>query len=165
MKPIKLSVVKPGNQKSERPSSMAASETRYRRLFESTQDGILILDAGSGMVIDVNPLLVRMLGFSKAEICGKELWELGFFKDIAAEKSNFKELQRKKHIRYDDLPLETAGRRKFRVEFVSNGYMRAIIRLSSVISVFSKIITLAFSRKFLQSISTIICVVPRGLLV
>jgi len=105
MKPFQLSVVKPGNQKPKQPSTLAASrklessgveagrqppeqvlaasETRYRRLFESAQDGILILDAGSGMVIDVNPFLVRMLGFSKAEICGKELWELGFFKDIS----------------------------------------------------------------------------------
>ena len=102
--------------------ALRESEIRYRRLFESAQDGILILDAGSGVVIDVNPFLIRMLGFSKAEICGKELWELGFFKDIRANKAKFKELQQEKSIRYDDLPMETADGRKFRVEFVSNVY-------------------------------------------
>ena len=98
------------------------SETRYRRLFEAARDGILILDAETGVVTDVNPFLLEMLGFSQAEICGKELWELGFFKDIAANKANFLELQQKGYIRYEDLPLETAAGRRFRVEFVSNVY-------------------------------------------
>ena len=37
------------------------SETKYRRLFESAQDGILILDAESGLITDVNPYLIEML--------------------------------------------------------------------------------------------------------
>jgi PAS domain S-box-containing protein len=98
------------------------SEIRYRRLFEAARDGILILDAESGVIVDVNPFLIEMLGFSKEEICGKELWELGFFKDVAECKANFLELQEKEYIRYEDLPLETVGGRKFHVEFVSNVY-------------------------------------------
>jgi PAS domain S-box-containing protein len=101
---------------------LIASEVRYRRLFEAARDGILILDAETGVVIDVNPFLIEMLGFSQEEILGKELWELGFFKDIAANQANFLELQQKGYIRYEDLPLETADGRKFRVEFVSNIY-------------------------------------------
>ena len=98
------------------------SELRYRRLFEAARDGILILDAETGVVADVNPFLVEMLGFPRAEIVGKELWELGFFKDIAASQANFLELQQKEYVRYEDLPLETADGRKFYVEFVSNVY-------------------------------------------
>ncbi len=41
------------------------SELRYRRLFESAKDGILILDANSGQIIDVNSYLIEMLGYSK----------------------------------------------------------------------------------------------------
>jgi PAS domain S-box-containing protein len=102
--------------------ALLASETRYRRLFEAARDGILILDAESGVVTDVNPFLVEMLGFPRAGIVGKELWELGFFKDIAANKANFLELQKQEYIRYEDLPLETADGRRFHVEFVSNVY-------------------------------------------
>jgi PAS domain-containing protein len=43
------------------------SETRYRRLFETAQDGILILDAKTGAITDVNPFLVELLGYSRAE--------------------------------------------------------------------------------------------------
>ncbi|MGD0751208.1 MAG: PAS domain S-box protein [Anaerolineales bacterium] len=102
--------------------ALLISETRYRRLFEAARDGILILDAESGVVTDVNPFLVEMLGFPRAGIVGKELWELDFFKDIAANKANFLELQQKEYIRYEDLPLETADGRRFHVEFVSNVY-------------------------------------------
>ncbi len=98
------------------------SEARYRRLFEAARDGILILDAETGVVLDVNPFLIEMLGFPAAEILGKELWQLGFFKDIAANKANFLELQKKEYIRYDDLPLETVHGRTVHVEFVSNVY-------------------------------------------
>ena len=48
------------------------SEVRYRRLFETAQDGILILDAKTGQITDVNPFLVDMLGYSKNEFFGQE---------------------------------------------------------------------------------------------
>ncbi|MHB8521209.1 MAG: PAS domain-containing protein [Limisphaerales bacterium] len=103
--------------------TMRASEVRYRRLFESAKDGILILDAETGMVVDVNPFLMEMLGFSREAFLGKKIWELGFFKDILANQANFAELQEKEYVRYDDLALETADGRRIEVEFVSNVYL------------------------------------------
>jgi PAS domain S-box-containing protein len=116
------SIVRDITERKQAEEKLIASEVRYRRLFEAARDGILILDAKTGQVVDVNPFLVEMLGFSREEFLGKELWELGFFKDIAANKANFLELQQKEYIRYEDLPLETTNGRKFHVEFVSNIY-------------------------------------------
>jgi PAS domain S-box-containing protein len=99
-----------------------ASEIRYRRLFESAKDGILILDAMTGKIDDVNPFLIELLGFSRDQFINKSVWEIGFFKDIIANKENFLQLKDKKYIRYEDLPLETADGRKIDVEFVSNVY-------------------------------------------
>ncbi len=101
---------------------LRASETRYRRLFETAKDGILILDAETGMIVDVNPFLVEMLGFSHEQFVGKAIWEIGLFKDIASNKDKFIELQRQEYVRYEDLPLETADGRQIEVEFVSNIY-------------------------------------------
>jgi len=101
---------------------LTSSEVRYRRLFEAARDGILILDAESGMVVDVNPFLIEMLGYSREQFFGKTIWELGFFKDIAANKSHFAELQQKEFIQYEDVPLETAKGRLINVEFVSHIY-------------------------------------------
>ena len=85
--------------------ALKISETRYRRLFETAQDGILILDAETGQISDVNPFLVEMLGYSHEEFLGKKLWEIGPFKNIEASKAAFLELQSKGYVRYEDLPL------------------------------------------------------------
>jgi PAS domain S-box-containing protein len=106
----------------ETAQALRDSETRYRRLFEAARDGILILEADTGVIINVNPFLVEMLGLPREEILGKELWELGFFKDIAENRANFLELQQEEYIRYEDLPLETANGQRLNVEFVSNVY-------------------------------------------
>jgi len=103
--------------------ALAASELRYRRLFESAKDGILILDAETGMVVDVNPFLVSLLGFSHEEFLGKAIWQLGVFKDLLANEEKFAELREKEYVRYESLPLETRDGRRIEVEFVSNVYL------------------------------------------
>lgn len=103
--------------------ALKVSETRYRRLFETARDGILLLDAETGQISDVNPFLVEMLGYRREEFLGKKLWEIGAFKDIEASKAVFAELQAKGYVRYEDLPLETKDGRPIAVEFVSNVYL------------------------------------------
>jgi diguanylate cyclase (GGDEF)-like protein/PAS domain S-box-containing protein len=98
------------------------SESRYRRLFETAKDGILLLDAVSGEITDVNPFLIALLGYTHAELLGKKLWEIGPFKDAVASQAAFQELQQKKYIRYEELPLETKDGAHIAVEFVSNVY-------------------------------------------
>jgi diguanylate cyclase (GGDEF)-like protein/PAS domain S-box-containing protein len=109
------------DKKSVKPS-LKDSELRYRRLFETAQDGILILDAGTGAITDVNPFLIAMLGYSCEEFVTKKLWEVGAFKDIKASKDAFKALQKNEYIRYKDLPLKAKDGTLFQVEFVSNVY-------------------------------------------
>ncbi len=98
-------------------------ENQYRRLFESAKDGILILNYETGKIIDVNPFLVGMLGYSHEQLIEKSIWEIGSLKDIVTNKDKFSELQKKEFIRYENLPLETAKGRKINVEFVSNVYL------------------------------------------
>jgi PAS domain S-box-containing protein len=103
--------------------TLRTSEVRYRRLFEAARDGILILDAGTGMIVDVNPFLIKMLGYSREVFLGKKVWELGCFKDILANQDNFTELQQKGYVRYEDKPLETSDGRRIEVEIVSYVYL------------------------------------------
>jgi two-component system, chemotaxis family, CheB/CheR fusion protein len=99
------------------------TEIRYRSLFESAKDGILILDAETGKIVDVNPFLIEMLGYSKDQFMEKSIWEIGFLKDIIDHKDKFLELQEREIIRYENLPLETARGQKIRVDFTSNLYL------------------------------------------
>jgi PAS domain S-box-containing protein len=85
-----------GNKEARRAAvteDLRTSEIRYRRLFESSRDGILILDASSRKITDANPFMVELLGYSRDEFLGKELWEIGLFKDRDESEAAFRELQ------------------------------------------------------------------------
>jgi PAS domain S-box-containing protein len=101
---------------------LEVSEVRYRRLFEAAHDGILILDAITGRVLDVNRFLLELLQYPIEHFLGKELWEIGVFHDAAASKAAMAELQQRGSIRYEDLPLENKYGKCIPVEFVSNVY-------------------------------------------
>lgn len=103
--------------------NLRESEIRYRRLFESSKDGILIIDGVSGKILNLNPCLVHLLGYNREELLGHELWEVNAFKSIGYSKNNFIELQIKGDIRYADMPLATKEGKIISVEFVSTVYI------------------------------------------
>jgi len=102
--------------------ALQASELRYRRLFESAKDGIFILDGDTGRIVDANPFICTLMGYTLENFIGHRLWEIGSFKDIAAAKESFSDLQIEGYVRYEHLPLQTKDGRKIDVEFVSNVY-------------------------------------------
>ena len=102
--------------------ALAGSELRFRRLFETAQDGLLTLDADTGEITGVNQFLISLLGYSEEQFIMKKIWDIGFFRDFIANKQKFEELQGKEYVRYSDLPLETADGRRIDVEFISSVY-------------------------------------------
>jgi PAS domain S-box-containing protein len=104
------------------PETLEHSELRYRRLFEAARDGILLLDVDSGRITDANPFMTELLGYPHADLVGKELWQIGLFKDQDASQAAFRQLQERGYIRYEDLPLQTRRGERREVEFVSNVY-------------------------------------------
>jgi diguanylate cyclase (GGDEF)-like protein/PAS domain S-box-containing protein len=102
--------------------ALRVSESRYRRLFETARDGILLLNADTAQIEDVNPYLIELLGYSHDEFLGKKLWELGTFTDIPESREMFSQLQSRGFVRYADLPLRTRAGKPIAVEFVSNSY-------------------------------------------
>jgi len=102
--------------------TLRTSEMRYRRLFESARDGILILNADTLRITDVNPFMFELLNYTRDEFVEKELWEIGVFKDKAASQEAFRELQLTGYLRYENLPLQTKEGKLREVEFVSNVY-------------------------------------------
>jgi PAS domain S-box-containing protein len=129
MKTPTLEVLAERTDHKDRPSAedywtkaLRISELRYRRLFETAQDGILILDGNTGDILDVNPFLIDLLDYSFEELRGRKLWEIGQFEDIAANRAAFETLQKNEYVRYENLPLRRKDGTQIQVEFVSNVY-------------------------------------------
>ncbi len=97
-------------------------ELRYRRLFDTAQDGILMLDAKTGVIEDVNPYLIELLGYPREEFLEKKLWEVGPFRDIEASQDAFEKLAQSEYTRYEGLQLKSKNGKLFQVEFQSNVY-------------------------------------------
>ena len=103
-------------------SNVTESELRYRRLFETAQDGILILDFDSGLIKDANPFITNLLGYTREELIDQELWEIGFIIDKTMALKAFTTIQEKGYVRYENLPLRHKNGDIREVEFISNAY-------------------------------------------
>jgi PAS domain S-box-containing protein len=103
-------------------TAFRASEIRYRRLFETAHDGVLLVDPGTRKIVDANPFMTKLLGYPHRQLVGKELFEIGLLKDEVASREMFRTLKRKREIRYEDLPLESRRGEHQEVEVVANLY-------------------------------------------
>jgi PAS domain S-box-containing protein len=101
---------------------LRGSELKYRRLFETAQDGIMIVDSHTGGILDVNPSLAALMGLSQEAFLGKSVADLDFLQTIMSKQRELSETQRRKDVRYRELPLETLDGRRIYVEFISNAY-------------------------------------------
>jgi PAS domain S-box-containing protein len=117
-----LLAIEDATERLESRAALRRSEMRYRRLFETGQDGILIMDSVSRKITDANPFMTRLLGFTHEELLGKELWQIGLLKDEQSSHADFRELQQHGYIRYENLPLQNKNGEKREVEVIANLY-------------------------------------------
>lgn len=98
------------------------SEIRYRRLFETAHDGVLLLDPVTCKITDANPFMSQLLDYPQAQLLGKELFEIGLHKDKEASREMFRGLKHHHEVRYEDLPLQSRSGKHQEVEVVANLY-------------------------------------------
>ena len=98
---------------------LRVSENRYRRLFEASKDGILMVDPRTGTITDANPFMTELLGYTREQLLGQELWQIGLFQDREANLGALRELQEQHVLRYETVPLRTKDGQRRQVEFVS----------------------------------------------
>jgi two-component system CheB/CheR fusion protein len=100
-----------------------SDETRYRQLFKIAKEGILVIDAATGKVTDVNPYLVELLGQSKKQFIEKEIWSIGVFKKLIPSIDAFKKMVQEEFIHYDDLEIITADKKTIVLELIGDTYI------------------------------------------
>ena len=100
--------------------AITVSEVRYRRLFESAKEGIIILNAETGEIVDINPFMLNNFGYRKDELIGKQLYEIDILKDSFFNRDSFLELLQRESIRYEDIPLKKKDGTYLAAEFIAN---------------------------------------------
>ena len=112
------------------PSTWSTPDTSYRRLFETAKDGILVLDAASGRILDANPFMAQLMGCSKAALLGTQLWHIGVFADIEATEAALRALREHGYVRYEHLSIETTTGRAVDVEFVGSTHVAGSVTVA-----------------------------------
>ncbi|MGA2332793.1 MAG: PAS domain S-box protein [Syntrophales bacterium] len=92
---------------------LSESEERYRRLFETANDGILLLEKSGGNITHANPAVTAMLGYSKEECIGQKFQDIGFPHDMGDFQEIMHTLDRSGIIYYDDVPIKTKAGQTF----------------------------------------------------
>lgn len=57
-------------------------EARFRRQFETAQDGLLLLDHISGRIVNSNPAITRLPGYTAEDFKGRSLQEVGLIDEV-----------------------------------------------------------------------------------
>jgi PAS domain S-box-containing protein len=86
---------------------LAESEMRYRRIFETASDGIVLLEKCEGHIVHANPAAERMLGYSKEEYVGKMLQDIGVSLDMSDFPVIMQALNMSGIINYEDVVVKT----------------------------------------------------------
>jgi two-component system CheB/CheR fusion protein len=98
------------------------AEARYRRLFEAAKDGILLADAESGEIADMNPFAEQLLGFARGEIVGRKLWEIEALSEVPELQEAISRIREEGVVRFPDVPIWTKSARLIQSEVIGNVY-------------------------------------------
>ena len=66
-------------ERTESRQALNAAESRYRKLFETMHDGLLVVDASNGRIVELNPAFARLSGYGPEELIGANLAEAELF--------------------------------------------------------------------------------------
>jgi two-component system, chemotaxis family, CheB/CheR fusion protein len=106
------------------------AEEKYRRLFEAAQDGIIIIDAESGAITDVNPFILDLLGLNRSDLIGRHFWETPPLANGEGVRSALIRLREKEVVRLPDLTIKAKDGRQIEMEVVGNVYHEGAKRVA-----------------------------------
>jgi PAS domain S-box-containing protein len=86
---------------------LTESEERYRRLFETASDGIVLLEKREGKITHTNPATEMMLGYPNKECIGNKLQDIGVSLDMGDFQATMKNLNKSGIINYNDVQVKT----------------------------------------------------------
>ncbi|MDD5422492.1 MAG: PAS domain S-box protein [Candidatus Omnitrophica bacterium] len=83
------------------------SEARYRRAFETSRDGLLLVHKTEGSILNSNESAQELLRYSHAELLKKKLWGICAVKDREDFLKTMSRLEKDGVVHYEDISVKT----------------------------------------------------------
>ena len=99
-----------------------AAEARYRRLFESARDGIVIIDEPTGEILDINPYVEHLFGYPRRDLVGRKLWEIEPAQDTPGLQMMLEQARDQRAVRVPDAHFKTKDGRAVQAETIASLY-------------------------------------------
>jgi PAS domain S-box-containing protein len=95
---------------------LSESEERYRRAFETSRDGLLLVSKKDGSILNSNDAARNLLGYSKKQFLKKKLYQIGITKDAKDFYQVAAKLEKDALVYYEDLPVHAYKNHKIITE-------------------------------------------------
>src|ERR1700690_1926772 len=92
----------------------------YARVFENAQTGLLLLERGTGRILEVNAAFLRMAGRASTEVVGRSFWEPPLVADADAGAKMHGHLRTGGAVAGVELPLQAGDGRWLVLEVGGN---------------------------------------------
>ena len=104
--PIILLAIEDITERKRSQELLNESEERFRRLFETANDGILLLEKNELKIQNANPAITSMLGYPNTECIGKDMKDIGFPQDMGTIQELMQTLDEDGIKYYKDAPVK-----------------------------------------------------------
>ncbi|MDH7507469.1 MAG: PAS domain S-box protein, partial [Candidatus Thermoplasmatota archaeon] len=118
--PVILTLIWDITERKLAEEKLRASEEKYQGLFESTTDGMFVLDA-RGEILDINSKATELFGLKKHEIIGKNILNIGILtpKALSIVVKQFQELLYNKRSTSSETEIILKDKKNLSVELTS----------------------------------------------
>ncbi len=98
------------------------AELRFLRLFETAKDGIVVIDAETQTIQDVNPFFLQLTGMAREDFVGSPVMDAGMKVGIPQLAEAAEATRQAEIVRYENLELRTSDGRKMAIDVIGNSY-------------------------------------------
>jgi diguanylate cyclase (GGDEF)-like protein/PAS domain S-box-containing protein len=112
--------------------TVCLGEPDFHEFFEHGPEGILIADAETGAILDVNETFVRMSGYSRETVLGRKFWMIDALREIDGTAVMLRAAQGMDHFFYGDLQIKTKDEKTLDAELMCSVHLLGSCRVIQI---------------------------------
>jgi PAS domain S-box-containing protein len=118
-RPADLMIFRDLTERKRMEEELRNSEEKYRRLFEDSSDGLVIVDRENGSILDYNEEFVRQTGRNRKQLSKMKIWEIRPSGLREEARKKFVELKKKGYGGSQELDFQKPSGELVNIDFLS----------------------------------------------